>query len=261
MINNQPYIISNEYNLTELLGHLDSEYVLDTIKDRLENRKYTTSIDEPNVVQAFEENFKLMKEQFPGDGSNINLVRERVYKEIIDILCNFYNLQFNEDDDTIDLYTAAYYLYDFLVSKYKSIMVNFFTTFIINNKDSLYTQLGLDNYRKNKDSDTLYNKKVYTDQKYIIISANIEKVINYIESLDITLANIIQSTYIDEKIVMFFDNMVADRGNFFKNYYCSIISRLDLMPIFITDIRLQLQVLVGTVSQDNIENYINKEKQ
>ena len=264
MIDTQPYTISNEHNITELLSHLDSDYVLETIKDKLNNRNFATFLSEPNIVASFEENFKMMNQQFPGDDDNIKNVRYNVYKNIIIILCEKYNLRFNFDDDNIDLYTAAYYLYDFLVSNYRPIMVNFFTSFIVNNKDSLYNNLNLESYKKNKDSGTMYNKKVYgiaADQKYVIIGANIEKVINYIKTLDISLYNIFQSTYVDPKLVEFLDNAVADNGNFFNDFYCNIILRQELMPIIITDIRLQLQKIVGDVRHDTIENYINRDNE
>ena len=258
--NMQPYIISNEYNITEILAHFDSDYVISTIEDKLEEIDFASSLIQPNIIASFEENFKLMREQFPGDESNINAVRIRVYTEIIQILCAKFNLQFNEIDDTIDLYTAAFYAYDFLVCNRNNIMVNFFVSFIRNNKDSLYNALNLDAIKKNKDSSLMYGKKIYADQKYILISANIEKVIKYISSLDIRLVNIFQSTYTNPEIVMFLDNAFADRGNFFNAYYCSIINRPEELPIVITNIRLQLQRMVGNINSDSIENIINNSK-
>lgn len=258
MLNNtQPYVISNEYNITELLAHFDSDYVISTIQDKLQEIDFASSLIQSNIIASFEENFKLMKEEFPGDEANINAVRIRVYTEIIQILCNKFNLQFNELDDTIDLYTAAFYAYDFLVCNRNNIMVNFFTAFIINNKDSLYSSLNLELSKKNKDSSMVYNKRIYADQKYIVISANIEKVIKYISSLDIKLINIFESTYTNPEVVMFLDNAFADRGNFFVNYYCSIINKPESLPIVITNIRLALQKMVGNINHDDIENLIN----
>ena len=255
--NMQPYIISNEYNITEILAHFDSDYIISTIEDKLSEIDFASSLIQPNIIASFEENFKLMREQFPGDESNINSVRIRVYTEIIQILCSKFNLQFNEIDDHIDLYTAAFYAYDFLVCNRNNIMVNFLVSFIINNKDSLYSALNLDSIKKNKDSSLMYGKKVYADQKYILISANIEQVIKYIRTLDIRLVNIFQSTYTNPEIVMFLDNAFADRGNFFNTYYCSIINHPEDLPIVITNIRLQLQRLVGNINNDSIENLIN----
>ena len=76
------YNISSENNLTELLAHFDSGFVLNIIEDKINMRQYN-SMPESNIIKSFEENFKVMKEQFPGDGENINLVRTRVYTEII----------------------------------------------------------------------------------------------------------------------------------------------------------------------------------
>ena len=259
--NMQPYIISNEYNITEILAHFDSDYIISTIEDKLQEINFASSLIQPNIIASFEENFKLMKDQFPGDESNINAVRIRVYTEIIQILCDKFNLQFNTIDDTIDLYTAAFYAYDFLVCNRNSIMVNFFVSFIINNKDSLYSALNLDAVKKNKDSSLMYGKKVYADQKFVLISANIEKAIKYISTLDIRLINIFQSTYVNMEVVSFLDNAFADRGNFFNTYYCSIINKPEDLPIVITNIRLQLQRMVGNINSDSIENIINNSKE
>ena len=71
-----------------------------------------------------------------------------------------------------------------------NILVNFFTSFIINNSDSLYKNLNLESLKKSKDSSTIYGKSIYDTPKYILISANLEKVINYISTLDVTINNI-----------------------------------------------------------------------
>ena len=34
--NMQPYIISNEYNITEILAHFDSDYIIITMEDKLQ---------------------------------------------------------------------------------------------------------------------------------------------------------------------------------------------------------------------------------
>lgn len=259
MLSNTQYDITTEQDITEILAHFDSEYIIATMQDKLENIDFASTLIQANIIASFEENFKLMKEQFPGDESNINIVRERVYREIIGILCSKFNLQFNALDENIDIYTAAFYAYDFLVCNRNNIMINFFASFIVNNKDSLYNGLNLDAFKKNKDSSIMYGKKLYADQKYIIISSNIEKVIKYIATLDIKLVNIFQSTYVNPEVVMFLDNAFADRGNFFVDYYCSIINKPESLPIVITNIRLQLQKSVGNISSDNIENLIKGE--
>ena len=154
------YEINNEYNVTDILAHFDSSYILNIIEDKLENISFATSQIEPNIVVSFENNFKNMNDRFPGDSQNIRNIREQVYRDIIRILTNKFNLQFNMSDENIDLYTAAYYLYDFLMSHRNNIMVNFFTAFIINNKESLCTTLNIEEFRKGKDSAAAYSKRV-----------------------------------------------------------------------------------------------------
>ena len=250
------YNISSENNLTELLGHFDSEFVLNIIEDKIRYRKYN-SIAESNIVKSFEDNFKSMQEQFPGDGDNINLVRTRVYTEIIDMLCKGFNLNYVLDEFT-DLYNVAYYLYDFLIANSGPAMVNFFVSFIINNKESLYNMLHLDQFKKNKDISTLYCKKIYDDPKYYTISANLEMVLNHIITLDITLYDILQTTYINPQIISFLAEIITDKGNYFKQFYCSILNNQVELPVVLTDIRLNLQRIIGN-NAPTIDTYINKE--
>lgn len=251
------YEINNEYNVTDILAHFDSSYILNIIEDKLENISFATSQIEPNIVVSFENNFKNMNDRFPGDSQNIRNIREQVYRDIIRILTNKFNLQFNMSDENIDLYTAAYYLYDFLMSHRNNIMVNFFTAFIINNKESLCTTLNIEEFRKGKDSAAAYSKRVYQDNKFAIISANMPAIINYISTLDVSLLNIFQSTYKDIKLVQFLDNAFADKGNFFKDYYCSILNKPEELPIIITNIRLALQSHVGNISQSDINEFLS----
>jgi len=255
----EPYRINNEYNISEILAHFGSEYTMHALEDKLDHIDYTSSLIEPNFVSAYENNFKLMEEEYPGDSLNIRSVREEVYRDIINLLCKKFNLSFNSADDTIDLYTAAYYLYDFLVCNRNNIMVNFFTAFIINNKDTLYNILTQEDLKKNKDSSSAYGKRVYVDPKYIAISANIPRIINYISTFDIQLNNIFLSTYVDFNIVQFLDNAFADNGNFFKDYYCSVVNNIEMAPIIIINIRLALQRLVGDISASHIDELITSD--
>lgn len=250
------YRIENEYNISEILSHFGSEYIMDALEDKLDHIDYTSSLIEPNFVSALENNFKLMEQEYPSDVANIRSVREEVYNEIIKILCDKFNLSFNENDTSINVYTAAYYLYDFLVCNRNNAMVNFFTAFIINNKESLYRMISNEDVKKNKDASTAYSKRAYADSKYATISANIQMVIKYISNLDIALLNIFQSVYTDYSLVQFLDNAFADNGNFFKDHYCSIINNIEISPIIIVNIRLALQRIVGDISASHIDELI-----
>ena len=86
MLSTTQYDISTERDITEILEHFDSEYIIAAMQDKLENIDFASTLIQANIVASFEENFKLMKEQFIGDEININIVRDRVYRQIIDIL-------------------------------------------------------------------------------------------------------------------------------------------------------------------------------
>lgn len=252
----ETYQVSSEYNITQLLNYFDANVIIDILEDKLNSISFAQTLIESNIVAAFEENFKMMNEQFPGDSQNIRNVREQVYRQIIDILTEKFNLQFNMVDDTIDVYTAAYYLYDFLVCNRNNYIINFFTAFIVNNKDSLCNMINQEDFRKNKDSSSAYGKRVYEDNKYAMISANIPMVIAHIKTLDIRLVNIFQSVYMQYSVVQFMDNAVADKGNFFMDYYCKALDNPEELPIIITNIRLALQRIVGSISATHIDEII-----
>ena len=57
---------------------------------------------------------------------------------------------------------------------------------------------------------------------------------------------------------MFLDNAFADRGNFFYDFYCVNILKESVLPIIITNIRLDLQRIVGNISSDSIQNILYK---
>ena len=252
----QRYEVSNEFNVTEMLERFDSNYLFDIINDKLENIDYTAVLPDPNIISSFEENFKAMNDNYPGDSANIKYIRNQVYMDIINILCNRFNLYFNDVDENIDLYSVAFYLYDFLVCNRNNLMVSFFTSFIINNKESLSRFLNLEDYRKSRDSSSVYGKRMYTDAQYGIISANMGRVLNHIATLDISLLNIFQSIYTHPEVVEFLDNTISDRGNFFKDFYCSILEQPEILPIIITNIRLSLQRLVGNIAETNIQEFM-----
>ena len=52
--NMQPYMISNEYNITEILAHFDSDYIISTIEDNLQEINFASSLIQPNIIASFE---------------------------------------------------------------------------------------------------------------------------------------------------------------------------------------------------------------
>ena len=238
--NSQIYTIATENEISNILSHFNSAYVMDVINDNLNTRLSYTMIPNPNIVNSFEVNFRNLLSNYSFESESIKTVRENTYKEIINTLCAYYNLQFNDTDD-IDYFVAAAYLYEFLVSNFIGSLTTFFCSFIISEKDALYSSLGLENLKKNKDSSTTYNKKIYQDQKLAIINSNINIVLDQIASYDITLYDILRTVYPNREINNFLEGIISDNENFYKTVYISLLNDEYNRPNLITNIRLALQ--------------------
>lgn len=258
MISNmEAYNINNEYELLEAIRHFDSDYIFSVINDKINNINYLGVLEDPNMVDAIERNFKIMQDTYTGDTQNIKIIREQLYLQIIDLLCSRFNLQYNTVDPNIDLYTAAKYLYEFLVCNRSTMIIQFFTTAIINYKEFIYNSINSSISRRDKNASTSYAKTVYDDEKYILIASNVSMATNYIYSMDIKLSDIFATVYKDPNVVQFLDNAFADRGSFFRDVYWHDITNPESGPMLISNIKMALHSMVNS-NNTTIEDYINK---
>lgn len=222
-----------EGEVANILSHFDSDYVMRVIKDNLDNRfSFFEAIPKPNIVASFDLNFKDMLKNYPGDAINIASVRQETYKEIILTICEFYQLIFTFPDENIDLYSAAYYMYDFFVSRFAYFVKEFFSNFILLNKDSIYDALNLQQFKKDKDNTTMYVKTSFEDVKIATIISKINDVLYYLSGMDIDLHTFLTSCY-DVPTAEFLSSMISN-DYFYKQYVCNCIN----IPSLITDIRL-----------------------
>lgn len=239
--NSTEYNIVGEVECAELLQHFNSDFIFNVIRNSLDNKfKFNAFLPVTNVVGSFEQNFKVMQNNYPSDRDNIIMVRLSTYNQIIDLLCKDYNLQFNNNED-LEHYSVAYYLYDFLVANYKVYMIYFFASFIHKEKNYIYDSLNLEALKKNKDSSTIYGKKVYKDTKIAVISTNLDYVLNNIRSFDIDL-DIILNTVTNKNVASLLLNYISPINDFYKEFYCSAINS-EFYPELLTNIRLEIQKL------------------
>lgn len=242
-MNSSLYSIISENQLTEILSHYDTDFILSVVDNGIASRFNPNAVlRQPNIVAAWEQNFKQYLANFEemADAKNkIYDVREATYKEIIDRICREFNLSFTIEDD-IDWYSAAFYLYDFFVANFNANLVAFFCNIIYRDRADLYDAMDLASLRKNKDSSTIYGKKTYKDIRLAVINANIDMVIGYICNMDINLADIINMVYTQKELVYYLINIVSDNGDFFRNFYCTNLQSA-IRPILLTDIRIGIQ--------------------
>lgn len=235
------YTITNEKELATLLATFDSQYIFDIIKDQLDNKfNNTFFLAKPNAIVSFEQTFKNLLEQYPMDKENILDTRETTYRQIIQILLDEYRFSFREDDN-FNAYTLSYYMYDFFISNFSRYIALFFANYLYAEKDSIYSYFKLDESKKNKDSTTIYGKKLYNDTTLAIISANLVYILDNMASFDITFENILRYVYTDPSIINCLLNYIAPMEDFYKNFYCSVFKDKNTRPSYITFTRLEFQ--------------------
>ena len=239
--NSNSYNITTENEISVILSHFEPEYVFNIIRDNISQRFKYNQLGMPNIVASFESYFKQLAATYT-DASSIEQIQEtrlETYKEIISILCSEFQFRFNYEEIQ-DYYSSAFYLYSFLVSDFSKNLVTFFSNFIIKERNNIYESLKLNDMKKNKDNSTLYNKKIYKNNKIAIINANLDYVIDNICVFDITLSDILNNIYVDKNIVKFLETSILPVQDFFKSTYVPVIQS-PLKPMLLTDIRLYIQ--------------------
>lgn len=242
--NSTEYGIITESQLSIILSNLDIDLILSIIDDIITQRSQNYNFAPlANSPAAYENHFKQLLIDYKSEAQTINGVRNDAYRAIILKICERNGLMFNDADIT-DLYSAAYYIYDFLVANFNVYFIKFFTEFINREKNNIYEILNLDKYKKNKDSSALYSKKVYIDNKLAVISANLELVLNYICSYNIEFETILKIVYDDKNIIELLSSILIPKYDFFKMMYVSLFNT-PIKPILFTNIRLALQQVAG----------------
>lgn len=240
--NMQNYNVVTENEVAVVLSHYNSDFVFSIVDNAMKRRFLEVPIIAvPNVVGAWEQNFKAIRAQYGAENNEeIMRVRNETYKEIIDDICGEFKLSFTIDD-TIDLYSAAYHLYDLFVCKFIENMTTFFANYIYKERASIYDSLGLADKKKNKDSSTIYGKKIYKDIKLAVINANIDMVVSEICSVDIPFTSIISLIYgNNSELKRYIISIVSADSDFMDNVYVPVMNSF-IRPDIITSIRFKLQ--------------------
>lgn len=241
------FIASSAYNVTTeneiavILSHFSFDYIYDVIRDSINQRGNFYQMSMPNIVASFEQYFKNLQMTYesPDDRAKIDQTRLETYRQILEILEKAYELEINYENIQ-DYYSITFYLYDLLVSGFNYKMIEFFTNYIIKEKNVLYDVLQLNDLKKSKDTSTIYNKKMYKNAKLAIINANLEYVLTCLCGFDITFNIILNTIYQDKNMIKFIEGLVAPRVDFFKSIYATMLNS-NAGPIILTNIRLAIQ--------------------
>lgn len=246
--NSNVYNMIAEGEIAQILSKFSTEYIMDVIDSNIRNRfSYNPALSNPNIINSYEMNFKGMLSSFPNDADNIMSIRQDTYLTIINKICSSFNLQYIGDQP--DCYTLAYNLYDLFVSGYSRNIINFFARYIYIHGNEIYHNMGLDKYKKSKDSTTNYMRKVLDDSRNIeaaVYIARIKDVIYYISGFDIDFYTFLSFNYPKEVCDFLYSN-IAPMGNIFKDEFCNVLNS----PSILTEIRIAIQnLLIQNMTQN-----------
>lgn len=243
-MNAYPGQIDTDMAIATILSNFDSEYIHDIVEYSLKMKFRPFSEPMPNIVDVITRQLKSVLANSQDYQDNVNNVIDETYKEIIIYICQSYNLTFTGDLDSIpqdNLYSICRTLYNIFVSSFTDFYIDFLVNYIINNVDSIHAYLLNDPESiKPKEQDALYNVSNYGNPKFILIHANINKVIYNMASYDITLYNLIDA-FLDPTSAGVIKSLLIDNGDIYKDFYGIYIRTSNTMAGVITNVKLKLQ--------------------
>ena len=249
--------IQAENEVAVILSNFSTEYIYNVIQTTIQNRRNDfVGSDIVNFVSSLEEAFKGMEVQFPFDVTNIKEIRDKTYGEIIDFITEEYQLEpvYQEDEDK---HTLAYYLYDFFIARYDTLMLQYFMSVIHDEKDNLYDWLIKNHSSQGNDVSTQFNKELYQDDKLAVIAANLTKVIGWIYSLDIAMEQVFARVY-NHEVMMFLTNHLKPVSNFLHSTYGNILEKQTLYDkaLIMLKIKLQFEATGGRMGSYGFGNNV-----
>ena len=221
LFNNIAYTIKAENQLANILSQFDTSYI-DSIIDDVVVRTMNGEFDitpKVNLVNALENNFKNTLQDFPEDRKNVLLVREDCYLNILNKLGQSFNFEFRRCEE-MDLYSITHLVYDFYISNNHAYFIHFISNFIMREQNMLYKVLELDKNKKNKDTTTINNKKLFKSQQLAVIASNIGYVLRYLSELDFDMEQILNESYnYNYNFVAAFLTHILPKNDPYKQFY------------------------------------------
>ena len=241
--NNVDFGIVSDAEIASIISNFSDDMIMDVIHRNSANKFRPYQHYVGNLVGGIESSFKLNQENYPQFSSEILERRNEIYLNILSVLCSSHALSLNIDENT-DLYSLAFILYDFTISKFTINMINFFANYIISETGSLYDYLKLRDMKKNKDNSSSYSKKLFkSNSKLATIHANLEYVIDCICGFDIDLKTLVEVSTLDKNIASFIITNINEVTNLFKVLFVPYIHDARYRAIIITLVRMRLQEL------------------
>ena len=254
--NDKIYEIQANNQLSCILAQFDSGYIMDTIEDTLDAviNNFDT-IPRPNAVLSFEQVFKELLQVYPSDKENIDICRQETYKTIISFISRKFGIMFVEQQD-IDLFSIARWMYDFYVAKFSAYLIKFYTEYLVQEKDQIYASMNINAAPNNgiRDVSTIYNSMAFnTNKELAAIASCLPTILNSISGINIPDSVVYRLVYNEpamESVIYILECSIQNTIPLFQTYN-KVLFNEDTYGSVITQIRMELQkkIDIGTIAQ------------
>lgn len=255
MNSNYANSLDTDMAIGSILSNFESSWIMHSVQDSLNLRFRPFSEPMPNFVDVLNRQFGVILDAGPDFQDQICETRDDTYREIINTICGYYNLEFTQPFDELDaleLYGITRTLYDVFISRFTDYIIDFYIQFIMNNIDSIYAYLSADEtVKKPREKDMM--AKNYISSKFQLIHANLNKVLINMASYDIPLETLL-SVFLDPATAIRLSNILMDKGDIYKNYYAIFLTDQRYMAELLTSIKLKLQARTQQAFDINTQN-------
>jgi hypothetical protein len=190
--------LESELVLIPQVQELSRILLNEDIKVQLENPFETKN----DFVETFDQQCEEMVEEDDFDSDTIKQVEEErveFYIKVINMLDEKFQLNCDTDyisqKSVVDINDICSALYNFFVIRRKKTIKNMVLNYIIENENEIVKTLEI--YKDNKDVSTLSNNIKIEDENIALIVTNIEEVISYFKSLNISMDEMINYSDLD----------------------------------------------------------------
>lgn len=245
---NTDYEVASFAEVSSVINHFTPEMINDVVIRAIQNREVTFTSAKPNIPQALEANYNTQLQNYPQISAELNSAKTELYESIILLICQTFQLQFI-GDESVDRYSAAFWIYDFFISKFDKYLIDFLSSYIIREADTFYQMLI--NKEDRKDT-SAYTRRVFKGNALTIgmIHANLEWVVDNMLEFDCDLPDIITTAFGPQWVNVsgFLNSIIVDSGDFYKRIYAPFI--LENKALILTSIKFNLQSRVGVDISD-----------
>lgn len=235
------YTITTEGELGAILRNFDPDMIFSVLENNMMNKYREYEVALTNIVTSFEYSFKEIGETY-GENVEIKNTRDQTYGLIIQRICAFHNLQLTDSENIIDMYSLASIMYEFFVSSFTRFISQFFVTYILREKDSIYNMiLTFDDDKKVKNNSILYAKKIYeSNPKLAAIHSYVPKIVESVCDFNIPLYDYISCVYkFEPEKANYLKANIQDSEYFFPEFVVPYVK--NHFSTITTNIRLILQ--------------------